>query len=124
MPSSAILITPPRSENIPPSEASVSGVAYLTIEARSERLMIVLSIWFGFFASYRNSASLRETRLTNLLFRAKPQSPAKTLNSSSNESLRAASKDCLTSDKQNNDRLQNHNPILRNVVSEDVYEQP
>ena len=47
IPSSAMLMTPPRSENIPPSEASVSGVAYLTIEASSDRLMIVRNIiWF------------------------------------------------------------------------------
>src|SRR5438093_461681 len=44
MPSSAMLMTPPRSEYIPPSEASVRGVAYLTIDASSDRLIIVRSI--------------------------------------------------------------------------------
>src|SRR5258706_1385146 len=95
MPSSAMLITPPRSENIPPSDASVSGVAYLTIDARSDRLMMVRSILVSGF-----------------------------LNRSSNESLRAAAKHCFTGNEQNNDRLKDHHPILRHIVGEDVYEQP
>src|SRR5919198_6689774 len=44
MPSSAMLMTPPRSEYIPPSEARVRGVAYLTIDASNDRLIIVRSI--------------------------------------------------------------------------------
>jgi hypothetical protein len=48
MPSRAMLITPPRSENIPPSDARVRGVAYLTIEASKDKLMMVLSIPLDF----------------------------------------------------------------------------
>src|SRR5215470_15127122 len=44
IPSSAILITPPRSEYMPPSAASVRGVEYLTIEASNDKLIIFLSI--------------------------------------------------------------------------------
>jgi hypothetical protein len=44
-----MLMTPPRSENIPPSDARVSGVAYLTIDASNDKLMTVSSILnFGF----------------------------------------------------------------------------
>ena len=45
IPSSAILITPPRSEYIPPSAASISGVESLIIEASNDRLMTVLILF-------------------------------------------------------------------------------
>jgi hypothetical protein len=44
-------MTPPRSENIPPNDASVSGVAYLIIDARRDRVRIVLSIFRNGFWS-------------------------------------------------------------------------
>jgi hypothetical protein len=55
-----MLITPPRSENIPPSDARVSGVAYLTIDASKDKFddglehatwFLVSGFWFWFMVS-------------------------------------------------------------------------
>src|SRR4029078_11995876 len=85
MPSRAMLMTPPRSHNIPPNEASVSGVAYLIIDARSERVRIVLSIilqvssfWFlvcGYRSDKKSKPLNHKTRNQNQKLETRNQKP-------------------------------------------------
>ena len=108
-------MTPPRSENIPPNEASVSGVAYLIIDARSESVRMVLSIYSFRFRVQGSGFSVRTLN---------PERRTLTFsNRSSNKPLCPATEHGFASDKQYDDRLQDHDPVLRYVVGEDIDEQ-
>src|SRR5215813_2907707 len=56
IPSSAILITPERSENIPPNAASTRGVANLTVDQMSDTVNI--SLIASYFRALKQSEHL------------------------------------------------------------------
>ena len=54
-PSSAILITPARSENMPPSAANISGVAERIVEKSRMKVKMSVSLLFAHFYFSRNT---------------------------------------------------------------------
>src|SRR6185503_10688071 len=107
IPSSAILITPPRSEYMPPRAARISGVDSRIIEASKDRL-----IMFSMPPIRCHSPYVGWSR-----------GPSPThLNFSRRALLHPKAKCCFTRYKYDDYRLEHHRPRLRNSVIESVYE--
>src|SRR5205085_7709415 len=92
MPSSAMLMTPPRSEYIPPSAARINGVDSRIIDASNERLMMFL---IGSMESrvWSLESRVRVSVSPHALFRLQ------TLDFSAHQPLCAAAKDGFAGDK-------------------------